>query len=1290
MLSRYTPEEQDTLPIPLASLVIDVRTIKDNLLETLRLEIENLASEKQEREVIHWKHLADFTEFKALDPMDRREIDELWARMKADREPGKKPDDLGDSHNHRHMPQTGSTIRSRSRRPIKQYGQRENYPPYYEDDEGEQEGEPGDDGEQSLNEEYRECEELIDTVRNERINALSDLGTTGKRGTNTKDPRVHVIFITDARQPDSMASAAVYAAYLKQYYRGKLAHPDHDPVVISSILCLNHVNTTRPPNTLIQNLRWIDNAHPWEHISTLILAEKYREDAGRQDDIMQTYIAELLLYSLLIITIPDLEDMSFVPDTRGRYPEEKNKTRQTLPPNTYLFGLSAVEHSTRWGRRYLSTTLGLHTVEKLQSPLLGEERTRTKDVVNSWLSRWLSSLSQTIPGDIPPNFSAASAFDNANRVAQRGDSLFVSGDTGGNIGQRSKQRIEEYTSELAQTYSQESFTARSTVNQAPSANGGVPSVSSPTLQNALNNIDPVLRYIAQQGDEVDSPFVRALHEAQRVLSHSDFFLGAQGAIERAKMQLEELSLAISTIHKEVKLVDLTQRRGELENLSKRRLEDLQDHIDSFPFLRAVPWLIIPIVVVSLIILAFLGLVGAVASFAWLYRLALAIGGPSFVAPLNAAMLGIPLLNITNILLVVFVIVFLFLFFYLPLRLLTRSINQGKTSRRTTRNQGNTTTQSRASLQPTALTIEFLFIGLLIVAALFGVIVSLSLFNLATHTYSYSLLSWLSWLPFWSYLLAIVAVILALAELIHYLIWRTQLVEMRATIVEDLAMEQQRTVKTVQEYYVNRIALDILQRAELVDSQGNRGMYYERIDQLRTYLDSIAKEVEQQQLVARNRLTPRTEKATLQIRKELLDTSRLATFTTRIKHEIENEPIEVRELADVLLRVMGTESPKLIEQQLRNQTVEQSFLVQSYQDKNTLRHLQVLMTVATAVALRLATMPSQSDMIEPLAVRSDEIPYAADMRITSKETTHATDMHTPLKALIEHMRDNIKKVTIDVSDLDNGPEKVLSSDAIAIQALMMWTSVLWMHKDADLERILKPEDVTSVLLRTHDPKTVRDLLGLRLNPSGRSAMKWWLGDLYVLTPQTANGRKFIQLMDSRLRDAHIVASPDTERLIMLYLQHHVTPPHMIIQEIETPRISEPTMASNGATNAHHDAANMNNVVDGNIREVEQTTPTPAASNGHNVTPSVNGSASSTPSSTDEHTNDIANQKTVSFDPLIQSVQPMTPASAPPEPNTISFQPTTVLATEAESATPETSSVQEDGDIQGGASPTTPQA
>ncbi|MGB8347387.1 MAG: hypothetical protein WCD86_21045, partial [Ktedonobacteraceae bacterium] len=65
---------QNAVPIPLAAMVIDMRNSTDNLIKTLRLEIGNLALEKQEQRVNHWQFLADFIEFTDLRPLDPEDI----------------------------------------------------------------------------------------------------------------------------------------------------------------------------------------------------------------------------------------------------------------------------------------------------------------------------------------------------------------------------------------------------------------------------------------------------------------------------------------------------------------------------------------------------------------------------------------------------------------------------------------------------------------------------------------------------------------------------------------------------------------------------------------------------------------------------------------------------------------------------------------------------------------------------------------------------------------------------------------------------------------------------------------------------------------------------------------------------------------------------------------------------------------------------------------------------------------------------------------------------------------
>ncbi len=74
---RNVSARLNALPIPPAALVIDLRSILDDVLDSLRIEIENLASEMDMRHVSHWRYLTDFIHLKELPLLTDAEIEAL-------------------------------------------------------------------------------------------------------------------------------------------------------------------------------------------------------------------------------------------------------------------------------------------------------------------------------------------------------------------------------------------------------------------------------------------------------------------------------------------------------------------------------------------------------------------------------------------------------------------------------------------------------------------------------------------------------------------------------------------------------------------------------------------------------------------------------------------------------------------------------------------------------------------------------------------------------------------------------------------------------------------------------------------------------------------------------------------------------------------------------------------------------------------------------------------------------------------------------------------------------------
>lgn len=70
--------QKELLPLPSAALVIDVRGIDDDdVVDRLRIEVEDLATELRSQGVHHWRYLTEFLSFTTIEPMSPEEVDTL-------------------------------------------------------------------------------------------------------------------------------------------------------------------------------------------------------------------------------------------------------------------------------------------------------------------------------------------------------------------------------------------------------------------------------------------------------------------------------------------------------------------------------------------------------------------------------------------------------------------------------------------------------------------------------------------------------------------------------------------------------------------------------------------------------------------------------------------------------------------------------------------------------------------------------------------------------------------------------------------------------------------------------------------------------------------------------------------------------------------------------------------------------------------------------------------------------------------------------------------------------------
>ena len=615
---RNIPARLDALPIPPAALVIDLRSIPDDVPDSLRIEIENLASEMDMRHVPHWRYLTDFLHLKTLPLLTHAEIEVLASSAQ-------------------------QQLQRRTLSGRTQQGPRRYIDDYYI----EEEEEPSFLDNLANDELRRDIEESmveINAVRNKRLQAVGDLGKKGAVGRNTMDPKVQVIFLTDEGEPDTLSSASAYAALLKHEYG--ILERDGQLVLDTMVICLNHDNRGAPPRKLLNRLRWphfgstAKTGDEWQHINSLVLSEHFGANAVNIPASMQPYIAELLLYALLICQPPQVRPPA--PDPTQRFlPPPKTKEIRSLPPQTYVVGLSAVEYSARWGRLLLNYDLATEMIEVLQDAPLVDQVKTARDA-ETWLSDWRDLVGNTVPDKVTGDIPALQAFANADAVAKSAERAFASPRLNLDTGDKTTRAIEQYTHAVAQTYTMP-VEERDVARKAAQEQEGAQQVTlPPTLQDALDSIPQLQQEVSSwQDGEQEMPLSEALTKACGVLGDQRFFTGARGSVSRARLQLKQVSKAIAAFQNKHRqeAVNLKEKREALEKMSQQRIEDLKKYLGHFPLLAGFLKLKGVLAAVTLAFLLVLSVIAWILASAWFDHVGL-LTLPSLILTLDQTLFGI--------------------------------------------------------------------------------------------------------------------------------------------------------------------------------------------------------------------------------------------------------------------------------------------------------------------------------------------------------------------------------------------------------------------------------------------------------------------------------------------------------------------------------------------------------------------------------------------------------------------------------------------------------------------------
>ena len=285
-----------------------------------------------------------------------------------------------------------------------------------------------------------------------------------------------------------------------------------------------------------------------------------------------------------------------------------------------------------------------------------DNRTDIDSRVQAWFDNWRQDVYKAVPQDIPGDFPYRQALDTARKVAKPVGDVFPEDDARRNIEQRSIDTIDSYADQLASTYKP------------------LQQDQSQTIVHAMNKL--------RDKDE-SNRLAMAYKRAQRVLS--EFFSGATGSIVRAKMQLESLSDMAAKYSRDRTPIDFDQMRNDILRLKDDRIRAFRDHCEGFPLLRGHRWLLNIVIIVTLLLCAFTGVLIALAGYASFHHLAFT-QFPGIASALDTLLFNTSFLSLGNIILVLLVILVMFLIVFIPFRLIFRQRGRSKCASRTSIDQ----------------------------------------------------------------------------------------------------------------------------------------------------------------------------------------------------------------------------------------------------------------------------------------------------------------------------------------------------------------------------------------------------------------------------------------------------------------------------------------------------------------------------------------------------------------------------------------------------------------------------
>jgi hypothetical protein len=807
----------------------------------------------------------------------------------------------------------------------------------------------------------------------------------------------------------------------------------------------------------------------------------------------------------VLLLIPPLNLLSDTLQTGAdiTYEQEAQDNGQTLPlglpRTTYTVGMATIEHSARWGHRWLNYSLATTMIEMLQdragaSPY---EESLVHAQMEQWFNKWRANIVTAIPNQVPANIPGLKAIPNAERAATGPDKVFPDQGIKPKMPETSVKALKDHHQNLLKYY------------------GG----SEPTqnLQAAIDSI-PIVEQRLRDWEESDpafkkgTPLVSAQSEAQNVLGNRDHLTTSKGAVPRAGVQLRELNTIINAFRNgRQETLDMQGLRGDLDKKGHDALEELEEQSLRFPFFASVLRWKSPMVFFSVLLIMALAIVAIVLGLGEAANIMLA---NNVTSPALDFILGLLEVNSFGFFLIWFILIVADIGLAV---LFTREMWR--------KSYG-------------AWRVEINFLVLLTLTFLFSLVFDFALVSLLSGDRT-GIIAWLAPIKPIGVILGLIALLMFVVEVIYFVIWQRNFLHDREAVLANMNGLHRQNIEAIKTFIADSIALELLARTGLTDPHGGTSPYQKSIAGLQKNLSEILVKTQNQQKLAARRLggtmsstqpvmAGRSRHAgewlRLRIREEFLDIPTLVEGSKRLQSFLEKDNEQVRRFTELLLRVMGQEVPAQIEQQFRAKTP-----LTNYDQHQT----RLLLEVLVSIILRFAQDPSAIGTMDAIHDRYETLRdgYLRELPV--------------IGVLIHSLDQQITHVAISpIPSDDQGGMLVRPEDRIqlATEAFATWGQVLWDHQDQRLDSCLSRQGVLAKLMSDpdYDPLALMRQIGVRVTPFANSQRVGQQGEGYLLLSPSDQSRRFRQSLNIDSTSIRVMEFPDNERLLLFSIQRYVSP------------------------------------------------------------------------------------------------------------------------------------------------------